>query len=69
MERAARLFGAMEAVHQLIRFLMAPIERAEREQGMDVAHTALGEEAFANAYEEGKKMSLDEAVGFVLEEN
>ena len=69
MERAAILFGAMEAVHQLIRFLMAPVERAEHEQGMDVAHTALGEEAFANAYEEGKKMSLDEAVGFVLEEN
>ena len=69
MQRAAKLFGAMEAAHELLRFIMAPVERAEREQGMSVAREAMGEEAFANAYEEGKKMSLDEAVGFALGEN
>jgi hypothetical protein len=47
---------------------MAPIERAERENGIDAARTALGEEAFTNAYDEGKKMSPDEAVEFALEE-
>jgi len=48
---------------------MAPIERDEREQGMTAARMALGNEAFTNAYEEGKKMSLDEAVGFALGES
>lgn len=69
MERAARLYGAMEAAHELIRFIMAPIERDEREQGMTAARTALGDEAFTNAYEDGKKMSLEEAVGFALGES
>jgi len=39
---------------------------AEREQGMTAVRIAIGENAFTNAYEEGKKMSLDEAVEFVL---
>ncbi|MCI0553195.1 MAG: tetratricopeptide repeat protein [Anaerolineae bacterium] len=69
MERAAQLFGAMEAAHEMIRFLMAPIERDEREQGMAAARTAQGDEAFMNAYHEGKKMTLDEAVGFALGES
>ena len=65
-ERAAKLYGAMEAAHELMRFLVSPAERAEREQGMASARNALGEDEFMNAYEEGKKMTLDEAVGFAL---
>jgi len=41
---------------------------AEREQGMTAVRIAIGENAFTNAYEEGKKMSLEEAVAFALEE-
>ena len=66
MERAARLFGAMESAHELMRFIMAPIERSEREQGLSLVRNAMDEDAFAKAYDEGKKMALDEAVGFAL---
>ena len=69
MERAARLLGAMESAHELIRFIMAPVERAEREQGISVARDAMGEDAFAKAYDEGKKMSLDETVAYALKED
>ncbi|HET9909356.1 MAG TPA: tetratricopeptide repeat protein, partial [Anaerolineales bacterium] len=69
MERAARLLGAMETAHELMRFTVSPAERAEREHGMNSSRTALGDDAFANAYDEGKKMTLDEAVGFALGES
>jgi predicted ATPase/class 3 adenylate cyclase/TolA-binding protein len=69
MERAAQLFGAMEALHELIRFVLSPVERAERERDLAAVCAALGKEAFSNAYDEGKKMTLDEAVAYALEES
>jgi tetratricopeptide (TPR) repeat protein len=63
---AARLFGAVENLHKFIRFTMSPYERAEHDQAVSAARAALGEEAFAAAYEEGKKMTLDEAVAYAL---
>ena len=68
MKRAARLFGAMEAAHDLIRFVMAPIERAQREQDLAATRAELGEDAFTTAREEGRNMTLDEAVALALEQ-
>ena len=69
MKRAAKLFGAMEAAHELIRFIMAPIERATREHDIATARAALGEETFLAAWEEGRKMTLDEAATYALNEH
>ena len=69
MERAARLYGAMEAAHESLHFVVSPAERAEREHGMNRARAELGEDVFTNEYEEGKKLTLDEAVAFALKEN
>ena len=67
MERAARLFGALEPLYYLIRFHQSSIEQAEHNQAIAAARAALGEEVFAAAYEEDKTMSLDEAVAYALE--
>lgn len=69
MQRSARLLGAAETFYPLLRIEMSLKERAEHGQAIAATRAALGEESFTNAYDEGKKMSLDEAVGFALKEN
>ena len=66
MPRATRLFSAAEKLHAPLRFEMSARERTEHDQAIAVARAALGEEAFTAAYEEGKKMTLDEAVAYAL---
>jgi non-specific serine/threonine protein kinase len=66
--RAVKLFSASEHTYKLIQFQLSPIERAEHDQAIAAARAALGEEALAAAYEEGKKMTLDEAVTYALED-
>jgi predicted ATPase/DNA-binding XRE family transcriptional regulator len=67
-ELTALLVGAAETQIPSIRFEMSKTERAEHAQAVAAARASLGEEAFAAAYESGKKMTLDEAVAFALEE-
>jgi hypothetical protein len=44
-------------------------QRVDRvDQAVAVARATLGEEAFAAAWEEGKKMTLDEVVAYALAE-
>jgi predicted ATPase/class 3 adenylate cyclase/uncharacterized protein HemY len=69
MERAARLFGAMEALHELIRFILSPVERAERNEAIAASRAALGEEAFTKASAEGQAMTLEEAVAYALKDD
>jgi tetratricopeptide (TPR) repeat protein len=68
MDRATYLFGAAEALYIPLRFEMSARERAEHDQAIAAARASLGEEAFATAYEVGKKMTLDEAVAYALED-
>ena len=69
MERAARLIGAAENFYTPIRFEMSARERAEHDQAIASASTALGEEAFAMAQAEGRGMTIEQAVAYALEEN
>ena len=69
MQRAARLFGAAETLFPVIRFEMSAAERAEHDQALAAARAALGEEAYMAAYNEGKKMTFDEAIAYALEES
>jgi len=66
MQRAARLLGAAENLYVPLRFEMSAKERTEHDQAIATARAALGEEAFAIAYEDGKKMTMDEAVAYAL---
>jgi predicted ATPase/DNA-binding XRE family transcriptional regulator/Flp pilus assembly protein TadD len=69
MEEAARLFGAAETLYAPVRFEMSDSERAEHDQAVAAARAALGEKAFQAAWEEGKKMNLEEAVAYALNES
>jgi tetratricopeptide (TPR) repeat protein len=69
MERSTRLFGVTEILYPPLRFEMSSKERAKHDQAIAAARAALGEDAFQAAYDEGKKMTLDEAVAYALEEN
>ena len=67
-EKAARLFGAAETLFPYIRFEMSVTERAKHDQALAATEAALGEEAFAAAWVEGKRMSLEQAVDYAVED-
>jgi tetratricopeptide (TPR) repeat protein len=69
IDQAARLFGMVETLLPVIRFEMSAAERTEHDRAVAAARAALGEEAFIAAWEEGKKMTLEEAVSYALKEN
>lgn len=69
IQRATRLLSVAESLYIPLRFEMSVKERAEHDQAIASARAALGEEAFAAAWEEGKKMTLDEAIAYALKED
>ena len=65
--RATRLSGAAEALRAAIGVPLRPHEQASHTQAVQALRAALGEEAFANAWAEGRALSLEEAVALALE--
>jgi non-specific serine/threonine protein kinase len=61
-ERAARLLGAAEALRQAIGAPLPPMDRPQYDRSIASVRARLGEEAFAKAWEEGRKMTMEEAV-------
>jgi hypothetical protein len=55
-------FAAAAAVHPLLESWAAPDDRRAHEEARTAARLSLGEEAFAAAWEQGRTMSLEEAV-------
>jgi hypothetical protein len=68
-ERAARLSGAAEAVYADLGTALPVNSGAEYWRMVSDARSALGEEAFAAAWAEGRAMSLEAAVGYALQDN
>jgi tetratricopeptide (TPR) repeat protein len=66
MERAVRLFGATETTYLRLRFLISPMEREKHEADLAFARSSLGEERFTRLLEEGRAMTLDQAVEYAL---
>ena len=69
MKRATCLFSVSEKLYPPLRFVMSAKQRGEHDQAITAAHATMGEETFAAAYEEGKKMTLDEAIAYALKED
>jgi non-specific serine/threonine protein kinase len=65
-ERAARLFGAAEALREAVGYQQNPKERALREPYLETARSRLTEAAWEKAFMEGRAMGLDEAVEYAL---
>ena len=64
--RAARLWGAAEALREATDALLPPSEGALLDS-YAAARSQLGEEAWKRAWEEERAMTLEEAVAFALE--
>ncbi|MBI2299067.1 MAG: tetratricopeptide repeat protein [Armatimonadetes bacterium] len=67
-QRAARLLGAAAMLREAIGTQLTPDEVAEHEQRLAELMEALGEEAFTEAWEAGRAMSMEEAAAFALED-
>jgi hypothetical protein len=66
-EAAARLWGARYALGgEVGRESDHPLERAQHDDAVGRARSALGEEAFERAWELGTAMTLEEATEYAL---
>ena len=67
--RAARLWGAVEAMEEAFGITITPLARShtDYESHLAASRSRLGEEAFAAAWSEGRAMALEEAVEYALE--
>jgi tetratricopeptide (TPR) repeat protein len=66
-KRAARLFGAAEALREAAGFQQAPRARSLREPYLAAARSQVGETAWVEAWEEGRSMTFEEAIAYALE--
>ncbi|MDP8923486.1 MAG: tetratricopeptide repeat protein [Chloroflexota bacterium] len=65
-ERAARLFGAAQALRDAVPVTLPPAQRADHERGMAAIRAALDEQRFSRAWAEGQAMTLDRATDYAL---
>jgi predicted ATPase/DNA-binding XRE family transcriptional regulator len=68
-EQATRLIGWADATREKIGDTRPLLEQADVDKIIAACLAKMGEAAFSDAYEEGQKMTLDEAVALALEEN
>lgn len=65
-ELAARFFGAAQALFESIGLEIESGNKEEHEHNVNEAREQLDEAAFATAWEEGRKMSIEEAMQYAL---
>jgi tetratricopeptide (TPR) repeat protein len=65
---AARLFGAVDVLRETVKAVMPGHERKDYGHNVAAAREALGEEAFAAAWAEGRTMTMEQTVEYALEE-
>jgi tetratricopeptide (TPR) repeat protein len=66
--RGAQLFGAAEALDPLYRTSLDPAERADCDASRAAGRAALGDEAFAAAWADGRVMPLEQAIALATED-
>jgi hypothetical protein len=63
---AARLLGSAAAEREAMGAPLPPVERVPHERQVDAARAALGEEALAAAWAEGRAMPLEDSIEHTL---
>jgi non-specific serine/threonine protein kinase len=66
LRRSARLWGAADALHEALSLPMPPVDHITYDPYIEAVRTALGEEAFAAAWAEGRAMTTDEAIRYAV---
>ena len=64
---AARLFGAASALREALGTPLPPLDRPAYDGAVESARGQLGKEKFAAAWDEGRAMTLEEAIEYALE--
>jgi hypothetical protein len=64
---AARLIGWADAIREKINDLRPLLEQQAVDKIIAACVAEMGEAAFSDAYEEGQRMTMDEAVSYSLE--
>ena len=67
LERAVRVLGASAEAQKLMGAKLQPTYRSDEERYLDALPDQLDEATFTAAWQAGRKMSLEEAVEYVLE--
>jgi predicted ATPase/class 3 adenylate cyclase len=65
--KGVRLFGASEALRERIGSALEPEDQLQYDRDMLDMRNQLSEEAFSKAWEEGRAMSMEEAIAYALE--
>src|SRR5437588_7880910 len=65
-ERAARLFGAVEALRKVSGIRLSPLPRADYDRAVEGIRAHLDEATFAQAWEKGRAMPLEQAIAEAL---
>jgi hypothetical protein len=65
-ERAARLFGAAEAMREMVNVPLPPADRVDYDRQLAVLRIDLDETTFAAAWAEGRAMTLEQAIEYAL---
>ena len=65
-ERAARLFGAVEALREVSGIRLSPLPRADYDRAVEGIRAHLDEATFAQAREKGRAMPLEQAIAEAL---
>jgi tetratricopeptide (TPR) repeat protein len=65
--RAARLFGAAEALREAVGYRQTPRESALREPLLDAARSRLGEARWEAMWAEGRVMTFEDAIAYAQE--
>ena len=66
LERAARLFGAAEALRESLGAPLSPAERGEYQRLVDLTRAGMETAAFAAAWAEGRALSLEDVIACAL---
>ena len=67
-ERAARLFGAGEAMREMVNAPLPPADRVDYDRQLAALRMELDETAFAAAWAQGRAMTLEQAIEYALAE-
>jgi tetratricopeptide (TPR) repeat protein len=68
LQRAAALLGAAAAIRKMIDSAPTPLEQVEYDKELAALHAKLIDAEFKQAWEQGQKLTMDEAIALAIQE-
>ena len=69
LEREARLSGAAQAIFETLDYRISSFDQAEFDRHIQVAREQLGTDKFKNLANEGRALTMEEAIAYALEDD